>query len=649
MILITSLVLTAAASSTPPLEAIWKAEISRQRPAAFSDWAQSPNAETRAAAARSLGRLRHSEARDSLELLLQDPSPMVRAEAAFALGLTPGGDAVLLADQNEADPMVLARTFDALGLHAQSEAVPWLIEGMTESESVSRAAAVALGRIGMARKSSVDHPQIIRELIAALEIDQMERRQGAAFALARIGPTAWPEDELARATKLAETDYDPVVRSRLVRALTAERTGMSVVPLLTVVAEDHSPMVRIAAARALRTLPQGHARVLGLKLLEDPELQVRIAAAEALVELDDPELHAPLLALKDSPHPALQRVGGARHAVVYDIDHDETWPMDVFAGWLSKVNYPEERDGSHHRPFTFFATRAESALLRTVAAGRLLQEEASPKWGRVLLEEASDPVIKAVGVELLGKRPSSKDWALIVDLLEQEPHPDVWSAAITLVKEVLADRPRTRLPKPLIEAFAKGAVRAELQPEIGGLLDQLGQPAPPPVAAPADLPPLQEILTQKVARILTDVGELRVELFPEIAPGTVWNFVKLAESDAFDGLAFHRMVPDFVIQAGCPRGDGWGGPGWKIPDELNALQYDRGTLGMALSGPDTGGSQWFITLSDHPHLEGGYTAFGRIIGDLRTAEHVTLGTTIQDVIIETVGPEASSAVEPASP
>ena len=70
---------------------------------------------------------------------------------------------------------------------------------------------------------------------------------------------------------------------------------------------------------------------------------------------------------------------------------------------------------------------------------------------------------------------------------------------------------------------------------------------------------------------------------------------------------------------------------------------------MALSGPDTGGSQWFITLSDHPHLEGGYTAFGRIIGDLRTAEHVTLGTTIQDVIIETVDPEASSAVEPASP
>ena len=125
-----------------------------------------------------------------------------------------------------------------------------------------------------------------------------------------------------------------------------------------------------------------------------------------------------------------------------------------------------------------------------------------------------------------------------------------------------------------------------------------------------------------------------MKLRPDIAPATVWNFVRLAESNYFDNLAFHRVVPDFVIQDGCPRGDGWGGPTWTIPDELSALPYKKGTLGMALSGPDTGGSQWFITLSDQPHLEGKYSAFGELIGDDRVAQRIQIGTVIQDVLIE---------------
>ncbi|MEC7240795.1 MAG: peptidylprolyl isomerase [Myxococcota bacterium] len=649
MLLLISMILTAEASTGPSLDAIWRAEITRQRPAAFAEWTTSNDPELRAAAARSLGRLRHADARELLERLLLDDSPEVRAAAAFGLGLTPGGSVSLLANQNEGHPDVLARIFDGIGLQAESEAIPWLIEGMTETEPVARAAAVAIGRIGMARKSSVDHPQIIKELVAALELDQMERRRAAAFALARIGPSDWPEDELSRATQLAETDYDPIVRSRLVRALTAERSGLSVVPLLTRVADDRAPEVRVAAAKAVGTLPKGHARVLGLQLLSDPNLHVQIAAAEALVELPDSALDDALLALKDQPIPALQRVGGARHAMVFDIEHNEDWPVDVFAGWLSRVEYPQERDGSHHRPFTFFATRSELSLIRTVAAGRLLQEEALPKWGRVLLREAEDPVVLSVGVELLGTRPTGRDWTLLTQLLGETTAPEVWTAVIEKVEKVLVERPRTRLPPSLIQMLQEGGVRPELQPALGILLDQIGQPAPPPVAVSPPLPSLEEILSYKVARVFTDVGELRIELYPEVAPRTVWNFVQLAESDAFDGLPFHRVVPDFVIQTGCPRGDGWGGPAWTIPDELTALPYVRGTVGMALSGPDTGGSQWFITLSDHPHLEGSYTVFGQIIGDMRVAQKVALGTPILDVVIESVGRAESSAETEASP
>ncbi|MCP4804883.1 MAG: peptidylprolyl isomerase [Proteobacteria bacterium] len=140
----------------------------------------------------------------------------------------------------------------------------------------------------------------------------------------------------------------------------------------------------------------------------------------------------------------------------------------------------------------------------------------------------------------------------------------------------------------------------------------------------------------RMARILTDQGELRVLLRPDVAPYTVHNFAKLAEDDFFDGGAFHRVVPDFVVQDGCPRGDGWGGPAWSIPDELSPLSYDEGVLGMALSGPDTGGSQWFLTLSPQPHLDAVYTVFGELTLGSGTMQSIQQGALIEDIVIERV-------------
>ncbi|REJ77386.1 MAG: hypothetical protein DWQ47_13455 [Acidobacteria bacterium] len=110
----------------------------------------------------------------------------------------------------------------------------------------------------------------------------------------------------------------------------------------------------------------------------------------------------------------------------------------------------------------------------------------------------------------------------------------------------------------------------------------------------------------------TAKGRFEIELFPEEAPLTVDNFVKLAEKGYFDGIDIHRVVANFVVQDGDPRGDGNGGPGWSIRCEINRLPYGRGAVGMALSGKDTGGSQWFVTHSPQPHLDGGYTVFGKV-------------------------------------
>ena len=121
-------------------------------------------------------------------------------------------------------------------------------------------------------------------------------------------------------------------------------------------------------------------------------------------------------------------------------------------------------------------------------------------------------------------------------------------------------------------------------------------------------------VSRKTARanIVTEKGTFTIEFSPEDAPLTVDNFIKLAKSDYFNNVKIHRVVPNFVVQDGDPRGDGNGGPGWQIRDEINMLSYERGAVGMALSGKDTGGSQWFVTHSPQPHLDGGYTIFGRV-------------------------------------
>jgi cyclophilin family peptidyl-prolyl cis-trans isomerase/HEAT repeat protein len=136
------------------------------------------------------------------------------------------------------------------------------------------------------------------------------------------------------------------------------------------------------------------------------------------------------------------------------------------------------------------------------------------------------------------------------------------------------------------------------------------------------------------AVLTTEKGVFAIEFDPEEAPLTVDNFVKLARAGYFNGLEVHRVVPNFVMQDGDPRGDGNGGPGWSIRCEINMLPYDRGAVGMALSGKDTGGSQWFVTHSPQPHLDGGYTVFGHVPEkDMHVVDSIVRGDRILSVKI----------------
>ena len=115
------------------------------------------------------------------------------------------------------------------------------------------------------------------------------------------------------------------------------------------------------------------------------------------------------------------------------------------------------------------------------------------------------------------------------------------------------------------------------------------------------------------ATLHTSEGPIEIELFPDEAPKTVENFTKLARDGYYDGLTFHRVIPDFMIQAGCPRGDGTGGPGYTFEDEVNEHKVARGALAMANAGPNTNGSQFFIvTIEAAPWLDGKHTVFGEV-------------------------------------
>lgn len=127
-----------------------------------------------------------------------------------------------------------------------------------------------------------------------------------------------------------------------------------------------------------------------------------------------------------------------------------------------------------------------------------------------------------------------------------------------------------------------------------------------------------------------------IELYEDAAPGTVENFEKLANSEFYDGLTFHRVIPDFVIQGGCPDGTGAGGPGYTIKCETegNPHKHERGSLSMAHAGKDTGGSQFFVCHSPQPHLDGRHTVFGKVIEGVDSVDRVRVGDVMQKVRVE---------------
>jgi cyclophilin family peptidyl-prolyl cis-trans isomerase len=243
--------------------------------------------------------------------------------------------------------------------------------------------------------------------------------------------------------------------------------------------------------------------------------------------------------------------------------------------------------------------------------------------------KSGDPVVRAAAANALAELKPQGGAAALTEAYERSRDDPTYVARAAILAALKAYGPEAAQPL-LIEALADKdwALRvraAALLTEIDPSSDARTRIRPAPSTRPTDWYERAALTTPPVSTqvfIDTDRGTIQLELAVLDAPVTVDTFVGLARRGFYDGIPIHRVVPDFVIQGGDPRGDGEGGPGFTIRDEINQRPYLRGTVGMALDWADTGGSQFFITQSPQPHLDGRYTVFGRVIAGMDVVDQI---------------------------
>lgn len=583
--------------------------------------ASSPDPRVRERAAFAAGRIRDEEAAPLLRALLADPVSSVRLAAAFACGVSSLSSLVpalrpVLSDPHPGAAAEAATALGRLGGPEAEEALRTVLAGRTGPRA---AAAAALFR-------AKDDASVSLLSEAALRAD-LETRRAATWALARAArPSSAP------ALRELAADDDPQIAAWSARGLGLLEDAGSAGALLAL-AKVREPGPAIQSLGALDRLAAkgkaaAEARAAAIARSRDPHPGIAVAALTLLRRsASDAGVRAEL----ESIVAGGGRRGGVALASLAAGDADRAFALSFPSGAASPLALrlgaaeslpllPEESLGRWLEallsdPVPRVRMEAVSRVPRPLAARH------APLIGRALADpdgsvaaaalDASAPVASGRDAEPL----VAKAWRVAYDTLLRSGEADLIASALDAAaslaeggRELLAARRddpdhlvRERARRLLAERFGEERRRFPRRPVAARL-------------AGSDYRRLAERAEggRSAAIVETTRGTFTIELDPSVAPMTVDSFAALARKGFFDGIAIHRVVPDFVVQTGDPRGDGTGGPGYALRDELNPLPYVRGRVGMALSGPDTGGSQWFVTLSRQPHLDGAYTVFGEV-------------------------------------
>jgi cyclophilin family peptidyl-prolyl cis-trans isomerase/HEAT repeat protein len=621
-------------------------------------------------ALRALARIQDPATLEVILAGLASSEAPVRKEAAFAagqLGLSwePLSDemkarlteALRAAEAAEGDAGVRRTLLESFSKVNTPGAVQRLIERLGDSrEGVAGRAALALGVAGRRGASLAEVP--LEPVGALLAPDQtMETRYGATYLLVYLKRPAAIE-HLRKCT----TDASPEVRALCAKGF-PDAGGQEDAPVLGRLLEDPAPRVAAEAARSLAKLSlkcEGPCATLealrALKRQAGAVAAGRAAEGHAILAVAQQGLPTPGRPVLEELRRALREAPRGASAVALD---DVAWldcrlaaAMDRQTGALAEVL----RCGGDR-----VSEPQRLALgLREVAQGQT-QGQGGAKDAATWLRHP-DARVRLTALELVAARPAPESLEAVRALIAGED-PVVAGAAAATVGLMKA-------PEALPEVRALAA-RVPQEPDLadpvaGALVALQGKEAEPLLRTWLDHPHsnVRRVAAEHLTKLTeqpvrssrvempsdtfrppvappgakltfrTKKGDITVALDTEQAPLTSGNLYALARKGYFRNVTFHRVVPDFVAQGGDPRGDGEGGPGYSIRCELTHRPYLRGTMGMALSGKDTGGSQFFFTHTPQPHLDGRYTVFGEVTAGMEVVDALLEGDLILDVQAE---------------
>lgn len=618
----------------------------------------------------ALGRIQDSAAADTLVKGLTDPDPGARSEAAFAIGLlgqswTPLADdvkaklteALKATEGEEQDGAVKLVLLEALGRVASGPAVERLIERLSVAGDVQARAALS---IGIAARTGLPLPPKTFNALAPLIKKEMApaARYGAAYALAQSKNAA------ARTwLLLCANDDASEIRAVCAKGLGDVGTDVDAVTLKKLL-DDPDYRVAVEATRSLAKLTgrcKGSA-CAALGALADLSLRV-----ERLLRGDSAGGGQPLLMLAQTGLPASgkpllqtlrqQLLNGVRSVqdprarqdianvecrIAAAVDKVTGSPQEVLNCGGNLISEPQRLSMVLKELATVPAAdpnkRASEAgafvfhndpRVKVAALEVLGETKSQTSIDKVRTQLPSqDPVVAAYAASAAAKLGDKQSIATIRGLAmkamtQVDIAPTVAEALAALdAKEAIPDLEQwlTSTNATIRASAASALSRLKGTPVVAARVER-----PDDKVRPPSMPKEAHLL------IKTEKGEFDVKLFTQEAPLTSLNMYTLARKNFFKGLTFHRVVPNFVVQGGDPRGDGEGGPGYTVRCEVNHRVYARGVVGMALSGKDTGGSQFFVTAAPQPHLDGKYTAFGEVVKGQEVVDALLEGDKIVEI------------------
>lgn len=609
-----------------------------------------PDSLVRRTAAMAVGRIGDPRGVALLVPLLSDPDTTVRVSAVFALGLIGDTAAVTpLVERLRAEPVLdqasAAEAVTSLARIGGPRAVEFITSILQGRASLAVAQPEELVPVAALESWRLGEAAPVAELLPLIRAEDSRLRLSAVFALSRLRPAG-------AANVLAEAlgDAEPQIRSLAVRGFNrrfAENSRLGAAGAAALVArlvDDPTASVRIGAIRALGTLDTGRFVAQVLPRLDDGDLNVRVQAAATLGDIGGAEAAAALERVVASRTPFAIR----REALLGLARSDSAAFRRAAAGWATSARWEERAvvaAGSGAlgaRPVLLDDRdpRVVAAALGAWAEGSEGREAAARR-----LVTHADFAVRATATGILGEEPALADLPLLVETYARAARDTAPDASLAALEALLAIGRTSDAASARVEA--EFVQRAPPQPsyvirrwaeERWPALARRWGPAFP-LAPARTLQDYRELVRRFVVApdsvrrphvvLELERGTIEIELLGPEAPMTVANFLSLIDRGVLNGSRWHRVVPDFVVQDGDPRGDGWGAAGPPIRDEINRERYHLGTVGMALSGPDTGSSQWFITLGTHPHLDGTYTVFGRVVGTYASLIRITQGDVIR--------------------